>query len=181
MAKQAIRDEKTRNKILRLARSKDIRHFTLLVIGIYSGFRISDILAMKVGDILGADNFKIKEAKTKKLRYLPIHPKIIKTVRKMASELELTFNDLIFHTDKDKTKPINTSTCRRWMSYYGDKFGLDLSTHSMRKTFGYINYVNTGGDLSILQTMLNHKSQSDTLRYIGIEQDDINNAVLSMK
>ena len=42
----------------------------------------------------------------------------------------------------------------------------------MRKTFGYHHYKQYK-DVVILQKIFNHSSQSITLRYIGIEQDDI--------
>ena len=56
-----------------------------------------------------------------------------------------------------------------------------IGTHSMRKTFGYHHYQQFK-DVVILQKIFNHSSPQITLRYIGIEQDEIdfsyNNFVL---
>ena len=49
-----------------------------------------------------------------------------------------------------------------------DKFG----THTMRKTFGYHHYKKFK-DVAMLQKIFNHSSPEITLRYIGIEQDEI--------
>lgn len=63
------------------------------------------------------------------------------------------------------------------------KVGLEerIGTHSMRKTFGYHHYQQFK-DVALLQKIFNHSSQMITLRYIGIEQDQIdytyNNFVL---
>ncbi|WP_260443387.1 tyrosine-type recombinase/integrase [Listeria seeligeri] len=42
----------------------------------------------------------------------------------------------------------------------------------MRKTFGYHLY-NNGVGLELLQLLSNHSSPKITLRYIGIEQEDV--------
>ena len=47
-----------------------------------------------------------------------------------------------------------------------------VGTHTMRKTFGYHHYQKFK-DIAILQKIFNHSSPQVTLRYIGIEQDQI--------
>jgi len=49
----------------------------------------------------------------------------------------------------------------------------------MRKSFGYWAY-KSGHDLAVIQKLLNHSSQKVTLRYIGIEQDDLDDVYISM-
>lgn len=55
-----------------------------------------------------------------------------------------------------------------------EKAGLQerIGTHSMRKTFGYHHYQQFK-DVVILQKIFNHSSPQITLRYIGVEQDQI--------
>lgn len=61
----------------------------------------------------------------------------------------------------------------------GEKCGLEnIGTHTMRKTFGYWFYRRTK-DIATLQKMLNHSSQRETMIYIGLEQEEINNAYLN--
>ena len=47
-----------------------------------------------------------------------------------------------------------------------------IGTHTMRKTFGYHHYQQFK-DVVLLQKIFNHSSPQITLRYIGIEQDQI--------
>ena len=47
-----------------------------------------------------------------------------------------------------------------------------VGTHTMRKTFGYHHYQKFK-DVAMLQKIFNHSSPQITLRYIGIEQDQI--------
>lgn len=49
------------------------------------------------------------------------------------------------------------------------KFG----THTLRKTFGY-HFYKKYNDIVMLQKILNHSHPNITLRYIGIEDDEIN-------
>ena len=55
-------------------------------------------------------------------------------------------------------------------------YDLDIGTHSMRKTFGYHMYKG-GADISELMTIFNHSSQSITLRYIGIERENLDGRI----
>jgi len=46
----------------------------------------------------------------------------------------------------------------------------EIGTHTLRKTFGYHFYKKTN-DIALLMELFNHSSQSITLRYIGMNQD----------
>ena len=58
-----------------------------------------------------------------------------------------------------------------------EELGIDnVGTHTMRKTFGY-KYYNKTKDVGTLQKMFNHSSPAITLRYIGIEQAELDDAL----
>ena len=52
----------------------------------------------------------------------------------------------------------------------------EIGTHTLRKTFGYHMYMKTK-DVALLQELFNHSSPSVTLRYIGINQDRLDQAM----
>lgn len=54
-----------------------------------------------------------------------------------------------------------------------------VGTHSLRKTFGYFAY-KQGTDLAMIQKLLNHSSQAETLRYIGITQEQMDEVALKL-
>lgn len=59
------------------------------------------------------------------------------------------------------------------------KVGIEnIGTHTMRKTFGYWFYKRTK-DIGLLQKILNHSSPRETMIYIGLEQEEINEAYKS--
>jgi integrase len=67
------------------------------------------------------------------------------------------------------------------LSAAGEAVGLErVGTHSLRKTFGYHVYKRTGGNLGLVQKLLNHSSSADTLRYIGIDREQMDNTYLDL-
>ena len=54
-----------------------------------------------------------------------------------------------------------------------------IGTHTLKKTFGYHAY-NNGYDITLIQKLFNHSSQSVTLRYIGITQEELDDVYLSL-
>jgi len=49
----------------------------------------------------------------------------------------------------------------------------EIGTHTLRKTFAYHVFSATK-NLTLVQKLLNHSSPATTLRYIGIEQEELN-------
>lgn len=48
----------------------------------------------------------------------------------------------------------------------------NIGTHTLRKTFGYF-YFKKYNNILMLQKIFNHSTPNVTLRYIGIEEDEI--------
>lgn len=144
----------------------------LFIIGINSALRISDILQLKVGDVRDKDSIALRETKTRKTKRFPINESIRKAVRELISA-EANDSDWLFPSRKGD-KPISRVQAYRVLKGAAERAGLaiDIGTHSLRKTFAYHAY-KANVDLSVLMTVLNHASQRETLRYIGIVQEDV--------
>ncbi|KAA0776189.1 MULTISPECIES: tyrosine-type recombinase/integrase [Bacillus cereus group] len=84
--------------------------------------------------------------------------------------------DCLF-ASKKTGKPITRIQAYRIMNAAAEKVELDeIGTHTLRKTFGYHYYQKTK-DVVMLQTIFNHSAPSITLRYIGIQQDEIDKSL----
>lgn len=155
---------------------RDVFLFTL---GINCGLRVSDMLKLKKKDIKDYQ-LRLKESKTKK------HKSI--TLNHIRSEIDdyiqfLEDDDYLFKSNKlDKEgnqKPISRVQAYRILNKAAESIGIEsIGTHSMRKTFGY-HYYKRSNDIALLMDMFNHSSQSVTLRYIGMNQDVINQSISS--
>lgn len=150
--------------------SKNKRDLLFFTIGTNCGLRISDILALKVGDVKGKNYIQITEQKTGKFKRFPINAKLKPMIAEFTKDRAL--DEPLFLT-KFKNK------LGRVTAYYTirgacEQIGLEekFGTHTMRKTFGYHHYKKYK-DVAMLQKIFNHSNPMVTLRYIGIEQDQI--------
>lgn len=170
--------EKVKNmcKYLKLTNE---RNYMLFMLGIYSGLRVSDILALRVKDVKGKTHFLIKEKKTGKTQKLLICDELKKELKWYLADKEDT-DYLIRSRQSDRTgeqKPITRDRALKIIKKVAEEFEEDnIGCHSMRKTFGYHYYKSTG-DIATLQKIFNHSTPRETLVYLGIDQDEKDRAV----
>ncbi len=145
----------------------------LFCVGINSGLRISDILRLNVSDVKNKEYISIVEKKTKKYKKIPINPKL-KTMFKIYTK-DKPLNMPLFITRYNNR--LDRVEAYRILKKAGKiaKIEENIGTHTLRKTFGYHHY-RQFRDIAILQKIFNHSSAEITLRYIGIEQDEIENS-----
>ena len=77
---QPIKDKEKIEAMKKILRASTLRNELLFVLGINTGLRISDILALKVGDVLiekgVVDRLDLREKKTNKKRAIALNKKI---------------------------------------------------------------------------------------------------------
>lgn len=172
-------NQKIRTIIKDLKNDNQDRNLIMILVGIYTGFRISDILELKVKDVKGKISIKKKEDKTKKYKSIAIHKELYK-------ELEVYCrgrpdHEYLIKSREGDNKPISRVQAYRIIKALQYKYKIEdnLGCHSLRKTYGYNMYKKN--DISIVQKSLNHTMQADTIRYIGVEEEEINRATLNLK
>lgn len=178
---QPIRDLDTIHAIQNDLKSNNVRNYLMFEIGIYIGIRISDILNIKVKDVKNRTMLKIREIKTGKEKAMPIPAQLQKEINSYIEEQKLKDNDYVFKSRKNPIKPISRVQAYQILKKIATKYKLEnIGTHTLRKTFGYHFYKKTQ-DVALLMTIFNHSDPSITLRYIGIEQDNVNKSLKNFK
>jgi integrase len=174
---QPIKNKRDINKMKKALAGRP-RDLLLFIIGINTSLRISDILSLKAGDFDG-DYLILREKKTGKRKQIRIN-KAVKQAVKELLPADSKPDSWLFPSRKGDA-PISRVQAWRILNDAAKRAGLDIAfgTHTLRKTAAYHAYKN-GTDLALLMRMLNHSSQRETLRYIGIEQDDIDEIYLEM-
>ena len=169
---QPIKSIRDINKMKKALHGRDR---LLFIIGINTTLRISDILSLKYSDIQG-DYIILKEKKTGKSKRILINSAI-----KNALPSRFTDSDEWLFPSRKGNGPISRVQAWRILKDAADRAALniDIGTHSMRKTAAYHAYKN-GTDISLLMRVLNHGSQRETLRYIGIESEQIDDVYLDL-
>ena len=180
-AVQPIRDIDTIHAIQSDLKQNNYRNYLLFEIGIYIGIRISDILNIKVKDIKNKDNLKLREIKTGKEKLMPIPAHLKKEIIYYIDNKTMQDDEYLFKSRTKKIKPISRVQAYKILQNVAKKYNLEnIGTHTLRKTFGYHFYKRTN-DVALLMTILNHSDPSITLRYIGIEQDNVNKSLKNFK
>lgn len=152
------------------------RDYTIFVFGVFTGLRISDILNLKVNDVKGKLKTNIIEKKTGKKRTLNLMQLTNQIIIYLDEEHDGQ-SEWLFPSPRDNTKHLATHQFYKIMQKTAESLNLDyIGTHSLRKTFGYSYYKKTK-DLTSLMKILNHSSQSVTLRYIGIEEEELQSSL----
>lgn len=177
---QPIRDPAMVEDIANYLKKRNERNYIMFQLGINTGgLRVSDILQLKVKDVLGKKYITLREIKTGKQKTIIINA----TLRKaLDSYIEGRDPEEYLIKSREKTnQPITRSMAYKILRDAAGRFGLEcIGTHTMRKTFGYHYYKRTK-DVATLQKIYNHSHWSITLRYIGIEQEEIDKALIDFR
>lgn len=180
---QPIKDSFWQKEFEDYFQSTNQRNYVLYMSGVYLGLRITDLLSLRVTDVKGT-HLIIKEGKTGKTRRMFIHHRLRKAYDEYTKDMK--GNELLFLSRKrsrtGKKRPIGRKAADDILKKAAKELGYTeaIATHSLRKTFGY-KFHREYNDLEALQTLFNHKSQKDTIRYIGIEQEDLDDKVANMR
>ena len=169
----------------------------LFVVGINFGLRASDLRMLRFSNLINdnctfRDSFPVFEKKTrntrtrKKNRYITINSAVIDAV---TLYLENTSNECLSNymfrslsnNGGNLNEPLSVKSIDRLLKSIADELGIavKMSTHTLRKTFCYHQMLMSHNDsrkLLLLQKMLNHSSPAQTLDYIGITSEEIDEA-----
>jgi len=145
-----------------------------LVLEANLGLRIGDILQLRLADIVkDGDRYRldIEEQKTGKTRTFTIPFPIYQYIENYCLRNRIGKKDRIFPISERTVQSILKMTCD-YLGYEG------ISTHSFRKFYATEIYKNNGYDIALVQHLLQHSSPAVTQRYIGIEPQQIEKAIL---
>lgn len=175
---EPIRSIEKLNSILAYLKQYSYRNYVMFALGIYAGFRISDILKLRVKDVKGKTHFDIIEKKTGKRRKIAINPELSRILDEHIKGME--YNDHLIMSREGYNQSISRDMAYKIIKAACERFGVrNTGTHTLRKTFGYHYYQKTG-DIETLRILFNHSHWSITAKYIGITDDTIQDAFLKI-
>ncbi len=170
-----IRDLDRIEAMKKFLKEKSDRNYILFVLGINSGLRISDILNLRVRDVKNKMSFVIIEKKTDKRKEIQMTPILRREIRKYVEDKES--DEYLFRSREGVNRPISRSMAYKILRDAAEYVGLEgIGTHTLRKTFGY-HFYQKYKDVVMLMDLFNHTEEKTTLRYIGVTQDALNEAM----
>jgi integrase len=182
---EPIRDRKKITQIKNTLRGeKRYRDLLLIVVGINLALRISDLLQLKIGQLIEDSGrikfrFQIKEKKRGKRQEVVIN----NSIRDIHGEfleaypriIENPQNYIFFNTKmNDFSMSIHRVQAWKIINLICKKVGLagNFGTHTLRKSWGYHARIN-GVGMELIMHKLNHESLAYTKRYLGITDDEL--------
>lgn len=188
---QPIRDLDVLQKCYEIAREHDKRKKAwevswelILLVGFNTSLRVSDFRRFRVADLRGKDYAQIQAKKTHKEARILINPTARREINRLLIGrrgdeyiLQSKMKDYATH----KPRPITRQRVYQIMNIIGKQAGIEerIGCHTLRKTFGY-HYYKMTGDVVSLQRILCHSYQRETLIYIGVIQENIDESLMKL-
>nr|WP_021038278.1 tyrosine-type recombinase/integrase [Bacillaceae bacterium JMAK1]AGQ45445.1 Phage integrase [Bacillaceae bacterium JMAK1] len=183
---EPIRDERKIKSMKKILKAQSDRDHLLFSVGINSPYRIGDLIQFQFQHLVDEkgkvlSHFHITEKKTGKVNQIVIGNSLQKDIAQyMDRYFKGDYNAYVFQSQKGNNQSISREHAWYIISQAAKEVGLkNIGAHSMRKTFGY-HLRKKGTDIELIMELLNHSSTRETLRYIGITQDEKDHAVLSL-
>ena len=140
-------------------------------LGINTALRISDLLRLKLAEVVNRDRVTLSEQKTGKVREIRLNSKAQAIIARRAAAYpaDVWLFQAKGNRAKSAQQPISRETVARKFKEIGEMLGIHLGTHSMRKSRGAAMY-HDGVPIETICKVLNHSSPAVTMRYIGLDK-----------
>lgn len=166
----------------------EFRNYLLIVIGLNTSLRISDILSLRWQDVymFAKKEFRqhiyLTEKKTRKSSTIALNnatKEALEQYQRIIDHFEPEY--YIFQSRKGENRPISRSRAYTIITEAAEhlELGKHISCHSLRKTFGYQAW-KKGVPPALLMSIYNHSSYEITKRYLGITQDERDSVFLEI-
>ncbi|GAB3369005.1 tyrosine-type recombinase/integrase [Spongiibacter taiwanensis] len=142
----------------------------LWVFGVNVALRISDLLPLTM-EQAKSGMLELQEGKTGKLRKITLND----TAKAIVNKRIVANPDHIYlfqvDSNRARNKPLSRSAVSKAFAEVGEILDIQLGTHSMRKTLGWVMH-SQGASIERVCKVLNHSHPAVTMRYIGLTDAD---------
>ena len=175
-----------------MKRTRQYRNLVMISLCYFTGYRIKEILSIKVSDTYLADgtirseiNVKPRNMKKRTPRMpIPVSDQLredLEQYRIVLKNQGVFAPDLfLIRSQKGANKPISYTQAYRIIQDAFDHAGIyeNVALHSFRKSFCDRVYKKSEYDIRLTQTMMGHKNINTTIRYLSV---DVNQAKAIIK
>ena len=161
----------------------------VMVLGYYLGLRVAEITDLRLSDIY-PDVVRV-QGKFGKVRHLPLEPLVanhlehyirtqrVEVVQKAIEKGWMSSGmpeELILRNARGRLGGYTEDGLRKMLARHGKRVGILIGPHDMRRTFGRELH-RRGVDIEYISQLLGHSSSTVTRLYLGIDVDDMREAL----
>jgi len=173
-------------KVMPIKNEKDIkilkqilnpRDACLFTIGINTALRASDIVRIKTDQVVGIEpmaDIDIKEKKAKKYKRVNLNESCVKAID-VYLETRESYSEWLFNNTQGGhlSVPYVSNMVKGWCKSLNLKG--NYGSHTLRKTFGYMQRTKHNVGTPMLMVVFNHASERQTLDYLCVQSKEIRN------
>ena len=161
------------------------RDRALFLLGVKTGFRIGELISLKLADVLSGDQIvdrvSVKRCHMKgkvEGRTVIVNPEAKEALRIWVMELlqsGVSEDSYLFKSRNGDNKPITRNQAWKLLDKVFSRAGLTgtLGTHCLRKTFSDRIFDKLGRDLVKTQKALGHRNINSTVSYLSFKTEEI--------
>ena len=176
-----------------------LRDRLLLVLGCGTGYRITELLSLTVGQVWDGETARteVLVARRNMKGGAGVHCRAVRSrrvplsarIQEMVAEYVATFpsptlpDAALFRTGRSAEAAMNRSSAFRMLAQAARDCGIDpgrIATHTLRKTFVARAYRASGCDLIKTQRIVGHRSPLTTARYLETDQSELDELVRTL-
>src|SRR5690625_2259616 len=150
-----------------------IRDYAMLTLFIETGIRVRELSDIKLDDVRFSDNQILIRGKNGEDRLVPFQTHTRRVLREYIQARGYSDIDNLFVSHDDL--PMNRDSVRRRIVKYGRMANITnvrCSPHTFRHTFAKM-YIQNGGDVFSLQSILGHKSMEMVRVYVNLFSNEV--------
>lgn len=172
-----------------------LRNQALFVLGLNSGYRISELLSLKIKDVMPykeiADYVTVQRKNVKKqtqgqtVVLNEITKKYLKNYLYQFDDIfgyPISKDYYLFKSQVGDNQPISTRQGEYILkkTYQFNELSGPLACHALRKTYAKKMHESLGNDINLTRVALRHKEVSSTQSYLSFNNETINDAVKNL-
>ncbi len=163
-----------------------LRNYVMVIMGASTVLRISDLLRLRWSDVYDEEkqefrtHVSLTEKKTGKPKTIPLGSQAVGALCQLYPQRH---SDFIFASNRKEGNAISRVQAWRIIHAAVTELGISgkVACHSLRKTWGYHACMDNKLPPALIMLVYNHSSFKITERYLGIEQDHIDQAYLEVE
>lgn len=161
------------------------RDLCLFTLGINTNLRASDLIRITARQVRNkqlGDELELKEKKTGKVRRITLNGAVIASIQALLASRGYEDHEPLLVSQRGG-KALTVQSVNRLVKNWCRMINLkgNYGSHTLRKTFGYMQRTQRKTGIPELMALFNHSSQRQTMDYLCIQPEELRDAYMELE